>query len=54
MFLYSRGKGVFASREENSDNASGSSVDLDDGHPTQQKYGLRETDSRLCRSSVTR
>ncbi|VDL75963.1 unnamed protein product [Nippostrongylus brasiliensis] len=50
-----RGKGVFASREENSDNASGSSVDVDEvTSSSQQKYGLRETDSRLCRTSVTR
>ncbi|WKX93749.1 hypothetical protein Q1695_011201 [Nippostrongylus brasiliensis] len=50
-----RGKGVFASREENSDNASGSSVDVDEvTSSSHQKYGLRETDSRLCRTSVTR
>ncbi|KAK5984262.1 hypothetical protein GCK32_001240 [Trichostrongylus colubriformis] len=48
-----RGKGVFASREENSDNASGSSVDMEEVSSSQQKYGLRETDSRLCRASVT-
>ncbi|KAK6062094.1 hypothetical protein COOONC_00243 [Cooperia oncophora] len=49
-----RGKGVFASREENSDNASGSSVEMEEVSSSQQKYGLRETDSRLCRASVTR
>ncbi|VDO50667.1 unnamed protein product [Haemonchus placei] len=49
-----RGKGVFASREENSDNASGSSMDMEEVSSSQQKYGLRETDSRLCRASVTR
>ncbi|KJH50423.1 SET domain protein [Dictyocaulus viviparus] len=48
-----RGKGMFSSPEENSDNASGSSVDLEDTSTTQIKYGLRETDSRLYRSSVT-
>ncbi|PIO62946.1 hypothetical protein TELCIR_15474, partial [Teladorsagia circumcincta] len=48
-----RGKGVFASREENSDNASGSSVEMEEVSSSQQKYGLRETDSRLCRASVT-
>lgn len=49
-----RGKGVFSSREENSDNASGSSVEIDDPNTSsQQKYGLRETDSRLYRSGVT-
>lgn len=45
---------MFASREENSDNASGSSVEVEEVSSSQQKYGLRETDSRLCRASVTR
>ncbi|KAJ1362071.1 hypothetical protein KIN20_021482, partial [Parelaphostrongylus tenuis] len=49
-----RGKEVFASREENSDNPSGSSIEIDDPNTSsQQKYGLRETECRLYRSGVT-
>ncbi|KAJ1361091.1 hypothetical protein KIN20_020268 [Parelaphostrongylus tenuis] len=49
-----RGEGVFASREENTDNSSGSSIEIDDPNTSsQQKHGLRETESRLYRSGLT-